>query len=395
MRIAVFAIAEANHFRSVGPVVEALASAGVEVRVYGGGAYAAEVEAAGATLVDVYARFPIAAVDAVSRPGSSRMVTWTAAHADAIVAEVAAFGPDLVAGDSFAVIGRVVSAALGVPYVCIVVGHNMDPVRVIPAFDRDPRVRLTRVCLDAAERLRERHGWEDASPFAYYHLSSDLNLYCEPAGFLPEADHAAFAPLAFWGSPAAARAATPVRAPARPPRRLYAAMGTIVWRYYPDQVLAALRAVAEAAARRGIEAVISLGGADVDDDAVAALEARGARVARWLDQFAELGEADVFVTHCGVHSIHEACLLQVPMISYPCFGDQPGMAARARELGIAVPLAGAVLAPVSADDVEAALDRVTAEAPAMDEALARARGWELDAIAARPAVVERITALAR
>jgi UDP:flavonoid glycosyltransferase YjiC (YdhE family) len=395
VRIALFAIPEPNHYRSLGTVVEALAGAGADVRVYGGAAYASEVAAAGATLVDVYGRLPVEAVDAESRPGSCRLVTWTAAHAGALTEEVAAFGPELVVGDGFAVAGRVVSSALGLPYVCVIVGHDMAPARVIPALADDPRVRLTPQVVAAAEVLRERHGWADASPFSYYHLSADLNLYCEPAGFLPEAHRAGFAPLAFWGSLPAAAAATPARTAARPPRRVYAAMGTIVWRYYPDQASAALRAVGDAARRRGLEAVISLGGGPLDDAAVAALAGPGVRVARWLDQVAELGEADAFVTHCGVHGVHEACLLGVPMIAYPCFGDQPGMAARARELGIAVPLADATLAPVEAADVEAALDRVTAERDAIDAALARAREWELEAIAARPAVVERIMALAR
>jgi UDP:flavonoid glycosyltransferase YjiC (YdhE family) len=386
VKAAVFAIPEANHFRSLGTVVEGLAAAGVEVRVYGGGAYAAEVAAAGAALVDVYARFPLAAVDAVSRPGSCRQVTWTAAHADTLIAEVAAFGADLVVGDAFAVAGRVVSAGAGVPYVCVLIGHDMDPAQVIPELDRDPRVVLTPECVAAAGELRERHGWADASPFSWYHLSSDLNLYCEPAGFLPEAHREAFAPLAFWGSLPAALAATPVRAPARPPRRVYASMGTMAWRYYAAEALAALAAVGEAARRRGIEAVLSLGGAQVDG---AALEAPGVRVERWLDQLGLLREADAFVTHCGIHSVHEACLLGVPMIAYPCFGDQPGLAVRLRELGLAVPLGDAPLAPVSADDVGAALDRLAAEAARRDEALALAREVELEAFAARRAGVER------
>lgn len=393
MKAAVFAIPEANHFRSLGTVVAELVAAGVEARVYGHADYAHVARAAGAEFVDVYARFPRDAVDAVSKPNPARQVTWAAAHADELLREVAAFGADLVVADAFAVIGRIASTVLELPYACIIPGHNMDPARVVPALYDDPRLALAPACHEAAERLRERYGWEDASPFAYYHLSPDLNVYGEPAGFLPEGARAAFEPVAFWGSLPPAVAGTEPRAPQRPARRVYAAMGTISWRYYPDQCHAALRAVAEAARARGLEAVLSLGGTDVDERTIAALEAPNVRVARWLDQFEELRSADVFVTHCGRHSVHEACLLGVPMIAYPCFGDQPGMAARCDELGVAVPLAGELLGAVSADDVEAALDRAAGEAPAMDAALERARRWELETIAGRPAVVERIMAL--
>jgi len=387
MRAAVFAMSDANHFRCVSTVVAALAAAGVKVRVYSDRRFAPEVEAAGATLDEVLTRFPLDAVDASSQPRPCRHVTWSGVHGEAIAAEVSAFAPDLVVGDAFAVIGRVVSAALGVPYVCVVIGHHMDPARVIPTFDHDPRVALAPACLAAVARLRERHGWEDATPFAWYHLSSDLNLYCEPPAFLAEEERAAFAPLAFWGSLPAARAATPPRAPARPPRRIYASMGTIVWRYHAAEAYAALQAVADAVRRRErLEAVLSLGGAELGAAAVAALESPRVSVTRWLDQFEQLRHADAFVTHCGINS--------VPMIGYPCFGDQPGMAVRCRELGIAVTLAEAPLTPVCADDVGAALDRLTAEGPAIDAALALARGHELAAIAERPAVVERITALA-
>ena len=78
------------------------------------------------------------------------------------------------------------------------------------------------------------------------------------------------------------------------------------------------------------------------------------------------------------------------MLSYPMFGDQPGLAARCQELGLAVPLVKAARDPLDADDVGAAIDDLIADDTRIREALARARGWELDVIASREAVVDRL-----
>ena len=117
-------------------------------------------------------------------------------------------------------------------------------------------------------------------------------------------------------------------------------MGTISWRYYVPEALGALRAVAAAVARRSdLEAVISLGGAGLDPTAIAEPARANVRVQGWVDQREQLADADVFITHSGLNSTHEALYHRVPMVSYPMFGDQPGLSARTCEFGVAVALA--------------------------------------------------------
>ncbi|WP_158553963.1 glycosyltransferase [Micromonospora deserti] len=55
-----------------------------------------------------------------------------------------------------------------------------------------------------------------------------------------------------------------------------------------------------------------------------------------VDQQEVLSRADVFVTHGGSNSFHEAILLQVPMVVVPFFGDQILVAQRADDLGIGI-----------------------------------------------------------
>jgi UDP:flavonoid glycosyltransferase YjiC (YdhE family) len=113
-----------------------------------------------------------------------------------------------------------------------------------------------------------------------------------------------------------------------------------------------------------------------------------------VDQWAALAEADVFVTHHGINSTHEAIFHQVPMFSLPFFADQPGLARRCGELGLAVPLGRGAPDDLRAADVDSALDRLEREVDDIARCLADAREWELRLIADRPAVVDRILCIA-
>jgi UDP:flavonoid glycosyltransferase YjiC (YdhE family) len=62
------------------------------------------------------------------------------------------------------------------------------------------------------------------------------------------------------------------------------------------------------------------------------------RVYGTVDQQEMLSRADVFVTHGGSNSLHEAILSQVPMVAAPFFGDQMLIGRRIRELGIGIVL---------------------------------------------------------
>src|SRR5262249_43138951 len=143
----------------------------------------------------------------------------------------------------------------------------------------DPRVAIADECHRAAEALRTRYEF-GATPFSYVsNLSPYLNLYCEPPEFLSTVEHAPFEPLAFWGALQDQHALTPRRDQAAggpPARRLrhfpsepagkpilkvYAAFGTIIWRYFAAEALAVLAALANHIAERDDAcAIISLGG---------------------------------------------------------------------------------------------------------------------------------------
>ncbi|WP_203921554.1 glycosyltransferase [Rugosimonospora africana] len=63
------------------------------------------------------------------------------------------------------------------------------------------------------------------------------------------------------------------------------------------------------------------------------------RVHGKVDQQEVLSRADVFVTHGGSNSFHEAVLSRVPMVVAPFFGDQILIGNRVEELGVGIHLA--------------------------------------------------------
>jgi len=82
------------------------------------------------------------------------------------------------------------------------------------------------------------------------------------------------------------------------------------------------------------------------------------------------------------------------MISYPFFSDQPGLSERCRGLGLAIPLTAEPRGPVTPEDIRAALDELAGRRALVRERLEEARAWELEVIAGRASVLDRICALA-
>jgi MGT family glycosyltransferase len=397
--IVVLCMGGAGHVQTLLPLVSALASRGCAVQVMTRDDFRDHVERVGGRFVDLYARRPLEAADATSMPFPSRFVTFAATYAESLAEEIGALSPALIVYDTFTVAGPVAARQLRVPYVNVCPNHAPVPARMIEALRRDPRVAISAECRAAVRRLREVHGMSDASPFSYYDaLSPYLNVYAEPEEFLRPDERAAFEPIAFFGSllPPASRGLPVVGAfpPGRYRERVYVSFGTGVWRYFAKVAFAALKAISDAFAERDAAVLMSLGGSDARERVRGELERSNVRIVDYADQWAVLAEADVFITHHGINSTHEAIFHEVPMLSYPFFGDQPALARRCQELGLAVALTAEPQTPVTPEALRATLRRVAEEGNRLAVRLAEARSWELRTIADRPAVLDRILALA-
>lgn len=403
--VAVFEMGMLSHFLRIRPLVALLVEAGLDVCVFSDSRLEAEIRAVGGRFVDLYAGRSVDFPDnSVNDSRAARHVSFAGHYADGIIAETAALNPDVVVADTFAVIGSVVAKALGLPYVNVCAGHNVDPAAMRARLqDRgDPAPGSTLAV--AIEILRDRHGIEDASQFSWFTgRSSLLNVYCEPACYLPEETRRVFEPIAFFGSlepPPEPKTRNRAQASAAPGEesRIYVCFGTITMetlqgRFLPA-AMAAITAIAEAIADRPrARGIVSLGGMMLDPDEVDALRKPNVTVLPFVDQCQVLAGADLFFTHHGLNSTHESIFYRVPMISYPFFFDQPSLAQTCERFGLALPLTETLRATVEREDVERALDRYAASREELLANLDAAREWELEVIAARPDVVRRIVEL--
>jgi hypothetical protein len=394
---------DGSHFRRLQSVITRLAALGDPVHVFTGRQFQRDVERAGGTFADLFARRSIELADDESMPMPCRLVSFAGRYAGEICDEVASLAPSLIVHDTFAVIGWVVADRLGIPRVNVCAGHNVEPRRFIADLGTDPRVTISPRCYEAVHLLRTRYGVEDASPFSYVEgLSRDLNLYCEPPLFLADAERLAFEPLAHYGSLpdwcaiADAQPDTVAGSRLEKVMNVYICFGTIVWRYYKADALRALTVLSRWFSRQPhLRVVISLGGATVDDRDRAALEQPNVSVHTEVDQWAMLAQSDCFITHHGLNSTHEAIFHRVAMISFPFFWDQPALAARCQALGLAIPLTDLPRGEVSDGHIETAWRRYLDQRDAMRTSLEAARKWELDVIEGRGAVLDRIRRLAR
>lgn len=398
MNVAVFAPDAIGHFAPLRAVIAGLADRGATVHVLTAREFAPAVQAAGGRFVDLFGPYPLEAADDESIPVPSRFVTYAAHYAEDVIRDVSKLGVSLVVTDTYAVIGRVVAHALGVPCVSVAAGHNLAPGPYIDEVKRTRRIETSERCLRAVEALRDRYGMADASPLSYADgLSPHLNLLCEPPEWLSAEERAAFEPAAFFGSLAPVR---DLEAP-RPPAgfrggspKVYVSLGTVPWWYWPDLVADGFEAVARAVGATA-DVIISVGRLAVPEDRIAALRSAGAKVVPHLHTWAALGEADVFVTSSGANSTHEAVYSRVPMLSYPFHGDQIGLAQRSEHLGLGLRLVDEPRAPLTPEAILSGLAAIAQRREAFDAALERARAWELAVLEGRPAVIERVLAVAQ
>jgi UDP:flavonoid glycosyltransferase YjiC (YdhE family) len=400
---AFFAMPQEGHFHNLRPIISGLAARGITAHVFTDRGFQGDVERAGGRFVDLFGRYPLECADDESHPAPCRFVSFAGRYAEEIIRDLEEIGVSLVVYDEHAVIGRVAGAALGIPYVSVSPAHNVSPARVEALLHTLPRIHVAPGCTRAVTTLRDRYGVRDASPFSFASgLSPFLNVYGEPAVYLTEAERRAFEPVAFHGC---LPSIDEIEATRRDGERshfggdpgalkLYVSFGTVVWRYWPAEAFDAVAAISSSLGElRDVSAVISLGGAEVGADAVAAIAKPNVSIAGYVDQWEILQEADAFVTHNGLRSTHEAIVNGVPMISYPFFWDQPALAAKCRQFGLAVPLTSAPRSAVTDEDLRRALSELDGAGESLRASLAKARDWELEVIANRDSVLRRITDL--
>jgi MGT family glycosyltransferase len=362
---------ELGHFNRLKSLISGMNRRGITAHVFTHRNFEPQVTRAGGIFFDLFAKYSLEEADDISFPVPCRFVSYAATYARQICHDVEKIQPSLVIHDTFAVIGRLVAELLGIPRVNVCAGHNMNPARFLELLQKDPRVKLSSKWLHAVKELRESYSMTDASPFSYVSsLSPYLNIYCEPPEFLDEGEREVFEPIAFYGSlPSSEEIQSNhqgkrmyFRADSGDRLKVYVSFGTVIWRSYTNSALRALTTLAGTLNRmESVQAIISLGMAKISNETLAALAGPNVSVQTYVDQWRMLQEADVFFTHQGMNSTHEAIFHRVPMVSYPFFMDQPSLAEKCQQFGLAIPLTDSIQGTFSDDDIRSILAKLAKE----------------------------------
>ncbi len=395
---AVLCMGGRGHVQPLLPLVRGLVARGIPVVALSRESFRPAFEEAGASMRDLYAGRALEETDPSSSPLPVRFVSFAGAHAESVAAELAALGTSLVVHDTFTVVAPVAARILDVPCVNVLPNHGLVPGRALADAASDPRVSLSEACRGAVARLRNTHRLRDASPFSYLAATSPfLNLQPEPTEFVSPESRAELSPLECWSAlpdrdePESPAPRTHV---GREPRDAWVAFGTGVFRYFANEAARALASIADVLGAEGWRVRIGLGGQDVPAGLLDRLRASGAVVEHDPDQWRELASADVFVTHHGLNSSHEAIYHRVPMLSCPFFGDQPALAHACQSFGLALPITGGPAGAVEPDRLRSALRRISGDREEFAARLDAARAWEVRTLQDRPRVLDRIVNLA-
>ena len=331
-RIVFFSIPAYGHTNPTVEVVRQLVRRGHRVRYYSFEEFRAKLEGAGAEFVPCDAFLPPAPRDLGRRMGhdfSSLMamvIDVTVAMEEKALRELGEFRPDCVVADSICVWGKLYARRLGLPLVCSTTTFAFDqetaramrpgPLEVFYTLTGLPQIGK-RLAL-----LRE-HGYEveKLTDLIQNDSETDTIVYTSRA-FQPGGEH--FGERVAFVGPSLPE--LPPRTQRRERPLVYVSLGTVM-----HGNTGFYRACAEGLGDGPWDVLLSVG----SPEGAAALGALppNVRAEARVEQLRVLGEASVFLTHCGMNSVSESIWCGVPMVLAPQQSEEGAVARRAAELG--------------------------------------------------------------
>ena len=292
-----FCVPGKGHIQRLLPLIGGLSSQGHTVHVLTHLDHKERVESSGGHFLDLLGPYPSEAIDNESMPNSCRHVSFAGHYAESIAVDVERLNPSLVIYDSYAVIGPAVGKLLGLPYVCVCAGTFGPPEKIPELYYGFPEMIISAACKTGVEKLHSI-GLTDATTYYYLHtMSPYLNVCSEIETFLSEDQHRFIQPAVFYGSlnleeydarPGAAVVQIEKRK-LNSPLQVYISFGTVIWKYFEAQALAAIEALASIfASIDGVQTLISLGGWTPVYSRAVKLSSENVRVESYVDQWSVL-----------------------------------------------------------------------------------------------------------
>jgi MGT family glycosyltransferase len=340
VRVAFFTLPIQGHTGPALPIVTELVRRGAAVHAFSAGRFVAALAAVGAATTE-YPSALAGEVEALSanflvvaallgRLAESSLLEWS-------IEALRADRPDVVLVDSMAPWGRLAAEHLGLPVVTSTSSFVVHPglgasprgladlARRLPAGGRAlGSIARTR------RAVQRRYGVDPGGPIRLLSNRGDATIAYTSQALQPGGARLARS-VAFVGptlDPASDGQHTddPFLATLGDGPLTYVSLGTM----YNDRA-PFLRACIDALAGEGRTVVIATG--DRVSPAALGPLPPGVHAIPYAPQLALLARAELFITHAGLNSVHEALWHGVPMLAFPQAADQPVVAARIQKLG--------------------------------------------------------------
>jgi len=339
MKIVTFNVPTTGHVDPSLPLVAELVDRGHQVFYYLTQTYRPQVEATGATFLETpgISRDYFDEVSKQFNPLrlATQLLQTSYELLPFLSGQLRELAPALVIYDSMCPWGRMVAGLIGVPAIASMALLELPPsylrksgqigaiLKLLPRML--PWVRPYR---SAVNRLQAEYALKIPRFPGAINWPGDLNISYTSAQIHPQADELGERYL-FIGPPmqdTSAEVDFPFEAldPARP--MIYVSLGTV----FNDNP-SFFRLCIDAFAESDYQVVMSLGNR-LSPEALGSLPANFI-VRPYVPQLSVLQQADLFISHGGVNSVHQALYCGVPLLFFPQQVEQALVAARIAELG--------------------------------------------------------------
>lgn len=353
-KIVFFCIPAQGHTNPTLGVVRELISRGHCVRYYSYESLREKIEATGAEFVpcDAYdCEQKLTPADG-ARLGKDLafstkiLVDTTLALDDMVCRDLEQWKPDCVVADSMAVWGRLAARKLRIPFVSSTTtfAFNQESARIMKqSLKQMLGMLLSMPKINTQIRRLRDHGYPVNSVLDIISNDdkTDTIVYTSPE-FQPCSE--TFSDKFAFVGPSIRPVSDSIHKERE--KLIYISMGTV-----NNDMLPLYRNCIAALKDTPYQVILSVGD-QVDRSRLGTIPVN-ISVFPCVDQMAVLGEADVFLSHCGMNSVNESLYFGVPLVMLPQTPEQGGVAARVAQLG-----AGILLKKTTPAAIRGALEQV-------------------------------------
>ena len=340
-KIVFFSIPAHGHTNPTIPVVSDLVKRGHEVWYYSFVEFQKKIEDVGAKFIPCDPFLPPASEEELNRKVGKdfaalieMVVDTTIAMDEKVCRELRDIQPDCIVSDSLCFWGKLYAKKLGIPYICSTTtfGFNQHTSKLMKRDLKElVRMIISMPRITKKIKLLKDYGYQVDNFVSVIQNDNDTDtIVYTTREFQPMAE--TFSDKYTFVGPSILQSSE--KSVSKSDKKvIYISLGTVL-----NQNKDFYQHCIQAFAYSDYEIMMSIG-EKTKVDSLGHIPSNFT-VRNYLDQIGILQKADVFITHCGMNSVHESLYHGVPMVLHPLHSEEGIVADRVAELGAGIKLRG-------------------------------------------------------